>query len=452
MKKKEKDKKAGFSIGKAILGIKPIKRLVFSDKNTLDYIKAINPRDDYEKSLLGIWEKRIGLVFVLFVGIIFLFIICYNEKEKEGYLTGRNTLTRAEDDEEIEIFVGGKTGEDNWEEKVDLNLESRHFSENELAELDKKTDAYLGDKLLGENSSTEHITNNLCFVKQIPETKVELNWTYDNNVLSDTGELIKDAIPDSGVDTDVMVKAVWKNFEKTYHYMLHLDPPRFSEKERAMRIATVAVSGAVTDQAEKKVVDLPAQYQYREEKEGKNYTPVFAGIIVLVILPFLWREQGKKKMKEREEQMLLDHPGFINKVMLLLGAGLTIRGAFERMSNEYEKKKEDDKNTRYIYEELCITVREMKDGVSETKAIESFGKRVRCMPYMRFASIISQNLKKGADGILNLLEKEAADSLEERKQTALRLGEIAGTKLLFPMIIMLGLVMGIIMVPAFMSM
>ena len=150
--------------------------------------------------------------------------------------------------------------------------------------------------------------------------------------------------------------------------------------------------------------------------------------------------------------MLLDHPGFINKVMLLLGAGLTIRGAFERMSNEYEKQKEEDKNKRYIYEELCITVREMKDGVSETKAIESFGKRVRCMPYMRFASIISQNQKKGADGILNLLEKEAADSLEERKQTALRLGEIAGTKLLFPMIIMLGLVMGIIMVPAFMSM
>ena len=40
---RKKDKKAGFSIGKAILGIKPIKRLIFSDKNTLDYIKAINP-------------------------------------------------------------------------------------------------------------------------------------------------------------------------------------------------------------------------------------------------------------------------------------------------------------------------------------------------------------------------------------------------------------------------
>ena len=71
---------------------------------------------------------------------------------------------------------------------------------------------------------------------------------------------------------------------------------------------------------------------------------------------------------------------------------------------------------------------------------------------MRFASVVTQNLRKGAEGILAILEKEASDSLVERKQAALRRGEVAGTKLLFPMMIMLGLVMGIIMVPAFMSM
>ena len=42
--------------------------------------------------------------------------------------------------------------------------------------------------------------------------------------------------------------------------------------------------------------------------------------------------------------------------------------------------------------------------------------------------------------------------MEQRRERVLQLGETAGTKLLFPMIIMLGLVMGIILVPAFMTM
>lgn len=60
--------------------------------------------------------------------------------------------------------------------------------------------------------------------------------------------------------------------------------------------------------------------------------------------------------------------------------------------------------------------------------------------------------EKGAEGMLAILETEAMDSLERRKEHALQLGEKAGTRLLFPMMLMLLIVMGIIMVPAFMTM
>ena len=149
---------------------------------------------------------------------------------------------------------------------------------------------------------------------------------------------------------------------------------------------------------------------------------------------------------------MVDHPGFINKVMLLLGAGLTLRYAFERITGEYERELREGGEKHFVYEELCVTMQELRDGVTEAQAVENFGKRCRCMPYMRFASLITQNLRKGAEGLLVILEKEATESLVERKQTALRQGEKAGTKLLLPMIVMLGLVMSIIMVPAFMTM
>ena len=47
---------------------------------------------------------------------------------------------------------------------------------------------------------------------------------------------------------------------------------------------------------------------------------------------------------------------------------------------------------------------------------------------------------------------EAIQSFENRKSTARRLGEEAGTKLLMPMIGMLAVVFVMVMVPAFMSM
>lgn len=50
-----------------------------------------------------------------------------------------------------------------------------------------------------------------------------------------------------------------------------------------------------------------------------------------------------------------------------------------------------------------------------------------------------------------LLEQEAEEAFEERKNSAKKLGEEAGTKLLFPMLLMLGIVIAIIMVPALLS-
>ena len=47
---------------------------------------------------------------------------------------------------------------------------------------------------------------------------------------------------------------------------------------------------------------------------------------------------------------------------------------------------------------------------------------------------------------------EAIQSFENRKSTAKRLGEEAGTKLLMPMLGMLAVVFIIVMIPAFLSM
>ena len=94
---------------------------------------------------------------------------------------------------------------------------------------------------------------------------------------------------------------------------------------------------------------------------------------------------------------------------------------------------------------------EMDSGVAELEAYRRFGERCGQMKYKTFSTILIQNLQKGSHRMADLLEKEALAACDERKRTASVLGEIAATKLLVPMVMMLAVVMAIIMIPAFLA-
>ena len=70
---------------------------------------------------------------------------------------------------------------------------------------------------------------------------------------------------------------------------------------------------------------------------------------------------------------------------------------------------------------------------------------------MKLASLLQTNLRKGTSHIRELLEVEVNGAFEKRKNLAKIKGEEATTKLLFPMLLMLVVVMAIIMIPAVMK-
>ena len=75
----------------------------------------------------------------------------------------------------------------------------------------------------------------------------------------------------------------------------------------------------------------------------------------------------------RWEPLALDYPELINKVLLLLSAGLTVRGCFDRICGEYKNRLEQGGSRRYVYEEIRVSCQEMKNGVSEAEVIGALG-------------------------------------------------------------------------------
>ena len=84
-------------------------------------------------------------------------------------------------------------------------------------------------------------------------------------------------------------------------------------------------------------------------------------------------------------------------------------------------------------------------------AIERLGTCTDHRSYRKLSLLLSQNMRKGAEGLISSLEKEEQEAFEERKNRAKLLGEQASTKLLFPMLGLLGVVMVIMVVPAVME-
>ena len=157
----------------------------------------------------------------------------------------------------------------------------------------------------------------------------------------------------------------------------------------------------------------------------------------------------KQKENKRKRQMEIDYPNIIRQMTLLLGSGMTIRGAWEYIIKDYEVKRKQE--FHFAYEEMRIALHELELGVSEEIAYEKFGKRCKMLLYLKFSTILVQNLKKGSRSILPLLQQEAITSSNEQRELAKRLGEEAGTKLLAPMMILLILVLFLVLVPAFTS-
>ncbi|MFA6308962.1 MAG: type II secretion system F family protein [Clostridia bacterium] len=171
---------------------------------------------------------------------------------------------------------------------------------------------------------------------------------------------------------------------------------------------------------------------------------VFCILILLGIYLYCDNEISKN-LKVRKLEIQIDFPIFLNKLTLLINAGMTMSRAMEKIT--YENKKESA-----LYTELEKTVFEIKSGMSEIRAYEDFAKRCRTSEVTKFISIVLQNLKKGSFEVVSILRVQSEACWETRKNVAKKLGEEASTKLLLPMMIIFLAILIIVITPAILSM
>lgn len=351
----------------------------------------------------------------------------------------------------VEVLTGGKE-----RYALNLNIHARMYGREQLKKLYERAKLELEQAILGENESTEHVEKDLMLVEELPGYPFQIEWESGNYSLIDAeGKLQEAVIPESGEQVGLNAIFTCEDFRAEYLFYIRLYPETLTEKELKEQKILEAVERAEAESGEEEMLFLPTETEgetlsWRSRQDMTWLLVVFGTVGTAFLVYFLKDEDLKKEIKKREEQMLFAYPEMVSRLSIYLGAGMTLKSAWEKICADYERGK-GEKGSNAVYEEMNIACQEMKSGMPEMRAYEQFGRRCGVQLYSKFAALLTQNLKKGSTKLGPLLKEESRLAFAERKNAARKAGEEAGTKLLLPMMMMLCVVMMMILLPAFMS-
>ncbi len=340
------------------------------------------------------------------------------------------------------------------EEVFQYIVEERKYTKEEAESLYEEASAYLPEVICGQNDRLEDVRYKLDLVTKMDGYPFEISWDSSQYTLVNTDGTIDNADLQEGVV--VTLTAHFRYEQWVWEHQLHVqvNPVVYTHKEQVRNTIEELLHREAERTGSSEVMVLPDSMEaspivWREIiEDGSGYLM----LLVLLAAGMMYWGRGReidRQLEQRRKELLLDYPEIVNKLLLYMGAGMTIRNAFVKMGEDYKKQQKERR--RYVYEEILITCYELQSGRSEKEAYDHFGRRCQVQAYMKLSTLLSQNIKKGSNDLLCVLRQEADNAFAERKNMAKKLGEEAGTKLLLPMMMMLCIVMVIIMIPAYFS-
>jgi hypothetical protein len=394
---------------------------------------------------------------LLFVCFGFLGVMMEVKDKDRHVISETDTVKRAEagEGEHIENLTLSMP-EMEEETEYSLTVPEQVLTREKSADFFDRAEKEIEESFVGENADVSHIVTDVVMKTSYVDGMVEAEWLLsDYDFINPDGTVLTEEIPKEGVVIDASVKMTCQGYERTYEFPFILCQREYSAEEKVYK-ALDEYFAEEGKRAGTEELPLPSEangtaLEWTEKKSHGGLLFIFLGAAAAVLVQASERSKENERQKKRKQNLMVQYPEVVNKLSLLLGAGMTMETAWERIVRTYVAEKNKTGKTKEAYEEMQVSLREIRDGVAERTAYERFGERCALRPYRKLTALIVQNLRKGNKGLTALMEAEAEEAFVMRKNLAKKLGEEAGTKLLFPMMMSLGIIIVIIMVPAVMS-
>lgn len=369
----------------------------------------------------------------------------YVERREYGQEEEKTSVLVEGLDEEavlLEFLVAGRQYTDSGAEAAMDDLESR-----------------LERMILGDNPDLSHVRSRLFLETSDEATGLTIRWSSDSPEVVDSQGYVNGENTDRKNGTCVELQAEIRDGQgrsRQVTLLAKVYPPILSAEEETKTALLDQIRHEEEDTRTEAGFYLPQEYKgvhltYRDPEEGSLVWIPVLGLAAALFCRIREGKREKEKKKERDRLLLLDYSELVSRLQIFLGAGMTVYTALGKITEDYLECRRQGGQERPAYEELARACSQIKSGTPESRAYEEFGRRCGLPSYLKLSGLLEQNRKTGGKNLRHLLKLEVADAFEQRKNLARRQGEEASAKLLLPLFMMLGIVMVIVAVPAFLS-
>ena len=228
-----------------------------------------------------------------------------------------------------------------------------------------------------------------------------------------------------------------------------------SEREQ-MEMELRGIATDLNSDTDRMRIMLPSRLETGERISWEAETASRSNAVAILAMTgivafFVYRNRFtvlEKQRKKEYESVMRQLPEFVNRLVLLLNAGLVLTNAFEKsMEERFSDRNEDD----YFYGRLksiyvsCRTA----NGSMHTE-FRRMAKESGIRELMRVSNIMTDNIRKGVE-LTDKLRSESEMLWLERKKSCEERGRLAETKLTLPLMIFLMVLLIITVAPAFLE-
>ncbi len=349
--------------------------------------------------------------------------------------------------EELQYEVDGN--------KTDISLEvpaSLHSTEEKEAFLESAMEE-IDDTFLGDNEDMDSINQNVVMKEAYVDGMVKAEWQLnDYKIIGADGAINYDNLEEEKV-IEANVTLTCEDVSDVYSFSFKVKPYDLSSSPGIDYYVKKIIRQLFKEEGS--TLTLPDKVGSNEIIWNKKYTFIGLKIALLGILAGVAMIIGQVREEKTAHVKYLkslerDYPKIVEGLALYVGAGLSVKNGMYRLCEEYSKRR--TKKQEPGFEGLLKMCREIEEGRSEITAYEMLPTFCPSREYKRLSSLLTNNLRKGTKGLVDALNKEEEDAFEMQRNFVKVAGEEASTKMLFPMIGLLGIVLIIIIAPAIFNM
>ncbi len=428
-----------------------------SKRRVHESMKTLNSQTDINDKVKAYYIEKISVVLMVIVLGSLVSATSFITARRSTIFDEEGRLIRGEygsTDHTESLTAKGEAGESFGD--FDLDIAGRIYTKQQAEVLVKELMQKLPEAILQNNESLDKVTGDVRLVDKMNGYPFDISWQSDNmDVVHTDGRVNTEEVPETGETVTLTAAISYGEMEWVHSLNLCVIPKEQSPLEKLQKSIRREMIKSEENSRSDASFYLPATVEgvnlsWSEQIEDKS--PIMMILVVLSsILIFVVKDtELSKEVEQRRKSLILEYPQFVQRLVLYMGAGMSVRGAFKLFAEEYKLDKKLGKRS-LLYDEITRSCHELETGLSEPVVYERFGIRCGTQQYTRLVTLLTQNLKKGNSEIMALLREETDKATRERMSYARKLGEEAGTKLLFPMILMLVVVMVVVVVPAYLS-